>query len=65
MESEKKIFAFKLAEKKQSGSKGAKWKAREGISLASCTEVTPDSGNWRSYHYYGGGYAGPDKGYYC
>lgn len=39
----KKVFAFKLAEKKEKENEKAaagKWKAREGISLAGCTDPT-------------------------
>ncbi|HWT13325.1 MAG TPA: hypothetical protein VN231_11270 [Allosphingosinicella sp.] len=32
---EKKVFAFKLADKNN-----GKWKAREGVSLAGCTDPT-------------------------
>lgn len=33
---ERKVFAFKLAEKKPAKSK---WKARDGVSLAGCTYI--------------------------
>lgn len=39
MNNEKKIFAFKLAEKKDKTAT-AKWKARDGVSLAGCTDPT-------------------------
>jgi len=39
MNNEKKVFAFKLAEKKQKEKAApAKWTAREGVSLAGCTD---------------------------
>jgi hypothetical protein len=34
---EKKTFAFKLADKTPKGA--GKWKARDGVALAGCTEV--------------------------
>lgn len=40
---DKKTFAFKLAEKSQ---KHDKWKAREGVSRAGCTDPQ-DVGNYR------------------
>jgi hypothetical protein len=52
---DKKTFAFKLADKNAKGA--SKWKARDGISLAGCSEVA-----W-------GDYRGPrlrnDDGIYC
>jgi hypothetical protein len=41
---EKKTFAFKLADKSAKGA--SKWKARDGVSLAGCSEVPP-FGNYR------------------
>ncbi len=61
MNNDKKVFAFKLAEKKEKENekeKAAKWKAREGVSLAGCTETT--FGNYR----YGTRY-NSDGGVYC
>jgi hypothetical protein len=56
MNNDKKVFAFKLAEKKEKETEKAapaKWKAREGISLAGCTDPTnrgmyrySDNGVW-------------------
>ena len=52
---EKKTFAFKLADQ---GAKGSgKWKAREGVALAGCSEVA--LGNWRAHRRIG------DDGIYC
>lgn len=61
MNNDKKVFAFKLAEKKDKKEKveSAKWQAREGVSLAGCTDPTAD-GNYR--------YStsrGVDNGVYC
>jgi hypothetical protein len=56
-----KSFAFKLAEKRPAGS--GKWQARDGVSLAACTEVA--MGQWRSGSNYSGQFVGHDKGYYC
>lgn len=41
MNNNKKIFAFKLAEKKDRAAT-TKWRAREGVALAGCTDVTGD-----------------------
>ncbi len=52
---EKKTFAFKVADR---GAKGAaKWSARDGVSLAGCSEV--QFGDYRSFTRTG------DNGYYC
>ncbi|WP_293631430.1 hypothetical protein [Shewanella sp. CG12_big_fil_rev_8_21_14_0_65_47_15] len=44
MNSNKKLFAFKLAEKKQlsnvSSQKNDQFKAREGVAIAGCTDPT-------------------------
>jgi hypothetical protein len=40
---EKKTFAFKLADKSTKGA--GKWKARDGVAVAGCTEVR--FGNYR------------------
>ncbi|HEX9945967.1 MAG TPA: hypothetical protein VGA98_00345 [Allosphingosinicella sp.] len=37
---EKKTFAFKLADK--AANSGSKWRTRDGVSLAGCTDVTGD-----------------------
>ena len=37
MSEQKKIFAFKLADKKEQTEK-AKWRAREGVSVAGCSD---------------------------
>lgn len=50
MNNDKKVFAFKLAEKKeqeQEKEKAAKWKARDGVSLAGCTD--PTNRGWYRY----------------
>ena len=52
---EKKTFAFKLADKSPKGA--SKWSARDGVSLAGCSEVT--YGNYRSSSRTG------DNGYFC
>lgn len=60
MNNDKKIFAFKLAEKKeQEKEKAAKWKAREGVSVAGCT----DPQGWGNYRYTTS--RGSDNGAYC
>jgi hypothetical protein len=56
---EKKTFAFKLAERQSVG----KWKARDGVSLAGCTEIP--NGNYRD-NIYGNGHPAPqDGGLFC
>jgi hypothetical protein len=35
---EKKTFAFKLADK--AANSGSKWRTRDGVSLAGCSDVT-------------------------
>ncbi len=47
MNNPKKIFAFKLADK-QAKAATPKWKAREGVSLAGCTDPTGD-GDFREF----------------
>jgi len=42
---ERKTFAFKLADKKPSDT--GKWKAREGVALASCSDTRPPFGLYR------------------
>lgn len=60
MNIEKKSFAFKLADKGRSAaSVDGKWKAREGVSLAGCTEVQ-FPGNYRQTRL-----PGSDNDYYC
>lgn len=45
MNNEKKLFAFKLAEKNvtNSGQDNGKWKARDGVAIAGCTisDISP------------------------
>jgi len=62
MKTEKKTFAFKLADKRQSG---ARWTARDGVALAACSELP--NGNYRDNILYwpGGPPVGEDKGYFC
>lgn len=59
MNNHKKIFAFKLAEKKEKAAT-AKWKAREGVSLAGCTDRLGD-GNFREFSASGV----RDNGFFC
>lgn len=49
MNNDKKVFAFKLAEKKEQEQKekATKWKAREGVSAAGCTDKIGD-GSYRT-----------------
>jgi hypothetical protein len=41
MENQKKLFAFKLAEKQTNNGDrdNGKWKARDGVSAQSCTDI--------------------------
>jgi hypothetical protein len=62
MNNDKKVFAFKLAEKKANETEKAattKWKAREGLSVAGCTDPSGD-GNYRYSTRYSN-----DGGVYC
>lgn len=59
MKSEKQTFAFKLASK-ATDTKNEKWRAREGVSIAGCSNLKdPDNPEQR--------YTGtaPDNGIYC
>jgi hypothetical protein len=58
-----KSFAFKLAQKRSFGD--GKWKARDGLALAACTELA--NGNYRSDErtFPGGPPGPPDSGFYC
>ena len=58
MNNHKKIFAFKLAEKKEKAAT-AKWKAREGVSVAGCTDPT-GNGDFRESLF-----IGRDNGVFC
>jgi len=53
---EKKTFAFKLADANAKGAR--KWKARDGVALAGCSEVGT-FGNWRE------SFKRADDWYYC
>ncbi len=55
MQKEQKLFAFKLADKDQKSEKNTKWKAREGVAIAGCTQWghIPDNVRYS------------DNGYYC
>jgi hypothetical protein len=44
MQADKKIFAFRLAAKTAAETKDRKWKAREGVAIAGCSEV-----QWQNY----------------
>jgi len=37
MNTEKKLFAFKLAEKQSNGADQEKWTARDGVAIAGCS----------------------------
>lgn len=54
---QKKTFAFKLSD---SQSKQTKWKARDGVSVAGCT----DPSGWGDYRY-PARTGGTDNGVYC
>ncbi len=58
---EKKTFAFKLAEKNESG---AKWKARPGVTAMGCTDPS-GLGEHRSAYDSWGNYRGRDGGEWC
>ena len=62
MKTEKKAFAFKLAEKNnekvEQKIEATKWQAREGLSVAGCTDPA-GQGNYRDYR------TGIDNGVWC
>ncbi|WP_332767361.1 hypothetical protein [Phenylobacterium sp.] len=64
MQNEKTVFAFKLAEKKDAAPQTGKWKARDGVSVAGCTDQTGD-GDYRAEVDIWGQYRGVDNGYWC
>lgn len=59
MEKQPKLFAFELV-KKQNDKPATQWQAREGVSVAGCSDPTHD-GNWREPNRLGQN----DKGIYC
>lgn len=60
-----KLFAFKLAVKKDEKAKPeGQWKVREGVSVAGCTGPV-DYDNYRESVTVFGTYKGIDKGYFC
>ena len=59
---EKKTFAFKLAEKKESAT--GKWVARPGVSALGCTDPAR-TGDWRDDYDAWGNYRGRDGGQWC
>lgn len=62
MNEAKKTFAFRLANSAPSAS--GKWVARQGVTLAGCTDPN-DIGNYRESVDYFGRFVGIDRGYYC
>lgn len=58
METQKKLFAFKLAAREDA--KQGKWKAQEGNAAAGCTDYR-FHGNLRAYSQV----LGNDRGIYC
>ena len=56
-----KLFAFQLADKRERGD--GKWRARDGVSVAGCTELP--NGNYRDNIFANGHPAPPDGGYFC
>ncbi|WP_341503683.1 hypothetical protein [Gallaecimonas sp. GXIMD4217] len=51
-----KLFAFKLAEKKQEVKSGEKWQARDNVATAGCSGPWARADDWRF---------GKDAGMYC
>lgn len=61
MKMEKRTFAFRLADKKEGS---GKWSARQGVSLAGCTELP--NGNYRDNIFLAPPRPAPeDGGYFC
>lgn len=48
---EKKLFAFKVAEKTQQVKPEAKWQAKDGVASAGCTGPWARARTWRDYQY--------------
>jgi hypothetical protein len=48
MDTQKKLFAFKLAEQqaKDNEQKNEKWKARDGVAIAGCSYGANGEGGW-------------------
>lgn len=61
---EKKLFAFKLADRRAEGTK-TKWKARDGVSVANCTLADPVLMEYRDWVNLNNVYVGRDAGIYC
>lgn len=61
MESKQKLFAFKLADKQQKKDQAdeLKWKARDGVAVAGCSDYM-----WPGNLRYVGSHGG-DDGMYC
>ena len=60
MEKTTKVFAFKLAEKaKAPAGEQKKWRAREGVSVAGCSDQIPGMGLYRCRTH------GSDSGAWC
>lgn len=60
IQKETKLFAFKLAEKKQEQAKPVtQWQVRDGVSVAGCTDPTGDLNVRYSQS------RGVDNGVYC
>ena len=62
---EKKSFAFKLADRRQHHAAGGKWQARDGVSVAGCSEL--ENGDYRADQltWPHGPPCPPDTGYHC
>lgn len=58
---EKKLFAFKLAEKTQQVQSDAKWQAKDGVASASCSGPWARARTYRDYAYN----TKSDSGMYC
>jgi hypothetical protein len=64
MDTKPAIFAFKLAEQNETDPTATGWRARDGVSVAGCTDPS-GLGLYRESVYYGGWPAPPDEGYWC
>jgi hypothetical protein len=62
MNNEKKVFAFKLSEKNEKKEKAAnaRWKVRDGVSLAGCTDPI-GNGSYREDDWFWGA----EQGFWC
>jgi hypothetical protein len=62
---EKKSFAFRLADRRQQDGASGKWRARDGVSVAGCTELPNTDYRADLLTWPNGPPCPPDSGYHC